>query len=70
MERKEYLEKCQMNAVYPQSVKAIHNGGVYYPQSLEIYFDSSGYTQNSAIMKDAKANCLVHCKLSEVECND
>jgi hypothetical protein len=67
MERKRYLELCQMNAVYPQSVIVECNGKDYYPRSLTVWFNSSGETKNTATMLDKNCRSEIHCNLSEVK---
>ena len=71
IERKRYLELCQMNAVNPESAKVMCDKyGEYYPKSYTIDFNDKGETIHYCTLKDLKANCLVSaflCDLKEVE---
>ena len=66
MQRKRYLELCQINAVYPKSKTVVHDGIEYYPQSFQILFDEHGATVDVGWMKDKKANCIVCRKVKEI----
>lgn len=66
IDRKRYLEICQKNAVYRDAQKVIYNGMVFYPVSLEIWFDGFGATQNTAIMRNEKSNCITKCRIEDI----
>ena len=68
MERKRYLELCQRNAVTPETKKVLLDGTKYYPDRIEVWFDGSGKTINTAVLKDTKAKrCVVKANLERVE---
>lgn len=61
IERKKYLEMCQMVSVLPSGVfgikqnvpdnlKVVYDGIAYYPVSLDISFDKDGRVINTAII--------------------
>lgn len=67
IDRKKYLELCQKNAVFKNSIKVKYKGFDYYPMSLEIWFDNKGTTQNSAVLEEINSRSVTYCKLSEVD---
>lgn len=64
--RNKYLELCQKNAIYQDGVVVKHRDIKYYPLALKLWFDSTGETQNTAILQDTNAKSIVEGKLSEV----
>lgn len=66
MERKRYLELCQKYAV-GQDVTVSYDGSEYYPLRYELGFNGAGELVHVAIMKDKKANSIIHCGLEGVE---
>lgn len=69
IERKRYLELCQKNAVFPNSVIVYYKGGKCYPISFLMWFDEKGRAQNSAILHSIYSRTHTQVKLSEV-CED
>lgn len=68
MERKKYLQLCQKNAISPKSVKVLYDGLEYFPEAYQMDFNEKGETQNTAILKDIKANSsLIYVNLKKVE---
>ena len=66
MERKRYLELCQINSVYKGSKKVYFDGIEYFPLSYEMSFEN-GVAINSAVLMDKKANSLVKAKIERIE---
>lgn len=66
IERKRYLELCQKNAVYPDSVIVYYKGSKYYPISYLMWFDEKGRAQNSAILHSVSSRTHTQVKLLEV----
>ena len=65
MERKLYLELCQRQAM--KGGVLVEYGGIYYqPDAYELKFQSDGKIKHTAILKDTKANCIVYCRLEDV----
>ena len=69
MERKRYLELCQLNAVYPATKTVLFDGIKYHPMKLKISFDEKGRTKNTAIIKDTRCNSYIHASLERLEEN-
>ena len=76
IDRKTYLEMCQMCAVIiardgvpqlPRNLLVKHNGIEYYPISYSLSFDGNGKAEHRAIFHDLKANSISGCLLSELE---
>ena len=67
MDRKRYLELCQVNAVFPKSAKVDCGGIQFYPQKLVIWFDKHGRVINSARMTAVVGNSVQECPIDEVE---
>ena len=67
MDRKRYLELCQVNSVFQNSKKAIYGGIKYYPQKLVIGFDNHGHVTNSARMNSVVGNSVQECPIDDVE---
>ena len=76
IERKKYLEMCQMVSVLPSGVfgikqnvpddlKVVHNGIAYYPISYKLSFDK-GQPVHTAILHDLKANSITNVNLGKV----
>ena len=69
VERKRYLELCQMNAV-GNSVFVVARQTDYKPQSYKLSFDKKGNPVHTAVLLDKNENSVIHCNLSEVEENE
>lgn len=68
IERKRYLELCQINSVYyPMREKVTYQGIEYYPINLTIWFDSKGKTQNSGSMYEVKSGSRLTALLEDLE---
>lgn len=76
MERNDYLKMCQKVSVLsngvmntkknvPKELLVNYNGKTYYPVKLEIGF-IDGEVDNTAILHELKANCIIHCELDAV----
>lgn len=65
MERKEYLDLCQQQAVRG-GVIVTYNGGKYNPIAYQLSFCPDGKVRHTAVLKDITANSLVYAKLSDV----
>ena len=71
MERTEYLQLCQLNAVYPKSKKVKFDGDEYYPLKYILSYDKQSQATHTAQIQSVKANqCHLFVKLSEVEENE
>lgn len=66
MERKQYLELCQKYAVGGDT-RVKHKDTEYHPYRYELGFDKQGNSTHTAILKDLKANSLLHCRLEDVK---
>jgi hypothetical protein len=66
MDRKRYLELCQINSVYENQAVVICQGVKYYPMELIIGFDK-GKTKNSAYMKAIVGNSYTRANAEDVE---
>ena len=65
MERKLYLELCQRQAM--KGVVLVEYGGIaYQPYAYELKFQTDGKIKHTAILKEPTANCLVYCRLEDV----
>ena len=78
IERKKYLEMCQMVAVLPSGIfgikqnvsdglKVVYDGVAYYPVSVDISFDKDGRVINKAIIHSLHANSIIETNLKDVE---
>ena len=65
MERKLYLELCQRQAI-KGGVLVEYDGTAYQPYAYELKFQQDGKLRQTAILKEPKANCLVYCRLEDV----
>ena len=73
IERKKFLELCQRNAVYPDSVEvAFHDlPNVFYnPISLNIWFDKKGVARNTAVIKQVGTQSVIYADLFKLDCYD
>ncbi len=70
IERKRYIELCQKNAVYHNSVIVYYQGVKYYPISYLMWFDKKGNVQNTAILHSIKSRSYMQVKLLDVWEND
>ncbi len=71
MERTEYLKLCQLNAVYPKSIKVKFDGDEYYPLKYILGYDKDGSATHTAQIQSVNAEqCHLFVKLSEVEENE
>ena len=66
MERKRYLELCQKYAA-GCDVMVKYKDTEYHPYRYELGFDGSGKSIHTAILKDIKANSVLHTKLEKVK---
>ena len=66
MERKLYLELCQLQSM-KGGVLVEYGGIAYHPYSYELKFQPGGKIKHTAILKDPKSNCLVYCRLEDVK---
>lgn len=66
MERKQYLELCQKNAI-GQQIRIKYKEFVYRPYRYELGFDDKGNPIHSAILMDLKTTCLFCCGLDELK---
>lgn len=66
IERKRYLELCQMNAVNWHSVKVMWNDSEYYPEKLIIWFDPSGATRNTASLVSVVGRSSVNVDIKSI----
>lgn len=67
IERKKYLEMCQKNAIYPNSIKVRAAQAEYFPQKLVIWFDKDGKTKNTCRMLDINARSVIELDIGEIE---
>ena len=67
MERKRYLELCQLNAVRPRSVVVQLDGVGYYPVEYRLRFDTSGKTIHTVVLRDICANSIINSDLEKVK---
>lgn len=67
MDRKRYLELCQVNAVFPKSAKVDCGGIQFYPQKLVIWFDKHGHVINSARMTSVVGNSCQEALIEDIE---
>ena len=65
MERKLYLELCQRQAM-KCGVLVEYDGVAYQPYAYELKFQPDGKIKHTAILKEPKSNCLVYCRLEDV----
>ena len=65
VERKLYLELCQRQAM-KGGMLVEYDGVAYHPYAYELKFQSDGKIKHTAILKDTKANCIVYCRLEDV----
>ena len=65
MERKLYLELCQRQAM-KGCVLVEYSGIAHHPYAYELKFQQDGKIKHTAILKEQKANCLVYCRLEDV----
>ena len=66
MERNRYLQLCQQNSVYPNSVEVEVDGIRYRPDHLIIWFDNQGKTQNTAKLIEIKSLSVRYEKVEKV----
>ena len=66
MERKLYLELCQLQSV-KGGVLVEYDGVANHPYAYELKIQSDGNIKHTAILKEPKANCLVYCRLEDVK---
>jgi hypothetical protein len=66
MERNRYLQLCQQNAVYPNSVELEVDGIKYIPDNLIIWFDNQGKVQNTAKLIEVKSLSVRYEKVDKV----
>lgn len=66
MERNRYLQLCQQNSVYPNSVEVEVDDIRYRPDHLIIWFDKQGKTQNTAKLIEIKSLSVRYEKVEKV----
>lgn len=66
MDRKRYLELCQINSVYENQEVVVCQGIKYYPMELIIGFEK-GKAKNSAYMRSAIGNSYTRSNIEDVE---
>lgn len=77
MKRNEFLKTCQKVSMLPDGVmrtkknvpkelRVVYNNHEYYPEYLEIKFDS-GKVRNIAVLHELQANCRTCVQLDLVE---
>lgn len=66
IERKRYLELCQMNAVYPDTVVVNYNGAKYHPVSYLMWFDRKGSPNNTAVLHSVGQRVYTQASLADV----
>lgn len=66
MERNRYLQLCQQNSVYPNSIEVEADGIRYRPDHLIIWFDKQGKTQNTAKLVEIKSLSVRYEKVEKV----
>ena len=66
MERKKYLECCQLYA-FGKNNRVEYNGSEYFPIAYELKFNTAGVPVHTAILRDCKARSLVYCRLENVK---
>ena len=66
MDRKRYLELCQIISIYENQSMVICQGIKYYPIELVIGFEKSK-TKNSAYMKAVVGNSYTRANVEDVE---
>ena len=67
MDRKNYLEICQRNSVSEDKVTVEYNSLRYIPTGLLLWFNNSGETKNTAVLKSMIAPSYLHCDLENVK---
>lgn len=67
MERNRFLQLCQKEAAVPKSVIVYYDGAKYYPESLTIWFNEKGETQNTARLVAVVGFSGVCARVSDVE---
>lgn len=66
IDRKKYLEMCQINSAYPNSIYVEYLDMILQPKALKVWFNGMGEPQNSAILLDKKTGTEITCKLQDV----
>lgn len=66
IDRKEYLEMCQINSAYPKSVCVLYKGIKYCPDKLVVWFEK-GIPKNTARMMADIGTSYIECDLREVD---
>lgn len=67
MDRKLYLELCQLNSVSNKKTFIKYKSCDYIPKSYQISFNADGSARHTAILYEYKTNILVYCDLKDVE---
>ena len=65
MERKLYLELCQRQSM-KGGVLVEYDSIAYQPYAYELKFKQDGKIKHMSILKEPKANCLLYCRLEDV----
>ena len=66
MERNRYLQLCQKEAVYPNTIEVEVDSIRYRPEHLIIWFDKQGKTQNTAKLIEIKSLSVRYEKVEKV----
>jgi hypothetical protein len=66
MERKRYLELCQINSFYKNKEKVLYKGAEYIPIELIIWFEK-GKPKNSSYIKSVIGNSYIRANIEDVE---
>lgn len=66
MDRKRYLELCQINSVNPNSVIVFYQNAKYHPLALKIWFNGNGGTKNTAEMVDCLSRTKLYADVKDV----
>lgn len=66
IERKRFLELCQINSVLSKKEKVKYKDVEYYPKSLIIWYNEKGETQNSGFLIECKSNSGMQADLKQI----
>ena len=66
MERKQYLDLCQQQAV-KGDVLVTYNGISYQPMAYQLGFHSDGKVRHTAVLVEPGKRTMVYCRLEDVK---
>lgn len=66
MERKQYLDLCQQQAVRGD-VLVTYNGISYQPMAYQLGFRSDGKVRHTAVLVEPETNTMLYCRLEDVK---